>query len=476
VDEIDPAEISAEQLQQLDEQYTPFRSFNEWAQEVPRPDLWTESIDAIDETRKTVEPAELERATEIVTRAAALDTGAIEGLYVVDRGFTITVATQAAAWQAQLDERGENARALFQAQLTALELVLDVATNNRPVTEAWIRSLHEHLTDPQPTYTVQTAVGPQEQELPHGEYKRHPNHVRLADGGFHSYAPVELTQPEVHRLVGEISTDDFRHAHPVIQAAYAHHALTSIHPFADGNGRVARALASVYLYRAGSIPLLIFADRRFEYFDALRSTDLGNEAPFVRFVFDSALSAMALVVEHARTARGPDPAEALLGLRRLMIAQGELTHQELDAVAEGFVGALITILDNKAKSLEMPPGVAASVSGEQYRPDEREGFRPILARPHNLIRLVMTSTPPAQARVEQTLTVLVSRARDESETFLVLWLTGDEEMRFALRDVHPALTAASEQRLQALATRVIGRTSSILAELAANSLREAGYE
>src|SRR5439155_9702338 len=53
-------------------------------------------------------------------------------------------------------------------------------------------------------------------------------------------------------LVGELcrhlqrSTD-----HPAIQAAWAHVALAAIHPFADGNGRAARVLASLAMYRGG---------------------------------------------------------------------------------------------------------------------------------------------------------------------------------------------------------------------------------
>lgn len=38
---------------------------------------------------------------------------------------------------------------------------------------------------------------------------------------------------------------------PVIVSAIAHHQLVTIHPFADGNGRTARALATLVLYRRG---------------------------------------------------------------------------------------------------------------------------------------------------------------------------------------------------------------------------------
>src|SRR5438876_1237932 len=82
-------------------------------------------------------------------------------------------------------------------------------------------------------------------------------HVQLPDGSLHVYAPVDQTRDEMARLVRELNSGEFAGAHPIIQAAYAHHAFVSIHPFSDGNGRVARALASVYLYRSARIPLLL---------------------------------------------------------------------------------------------------------------------------------------------------------------------------------------------------------------------------
>jgi Fic family protein len=63
------------------------------------------------------------------------------------------------------------------------------------------------------------------------------------DGTIHAYAPVEVTGPEMHRLINELQTTEFEEADYVLQASYAHYALVSIDPFADGNGRVARALA-----------------------------------------------------------------------------------------------------------------------------------------------------------------------------------------------------------------------------------------
>jgi hypothetical protein len=71
-----------------------------------------------------------------VKRAAAVNTGAIEGLDEVDRGITLTVAVAAVLWEAALDQKGQYARALLASQLRGDDDVLALATEQVPITEA----------------------------------------------------------------------------------------------------------------------------------------------------------------------------------------------------------------------------------------------------------------------------------------------------------------------------------------------------
>jgi hypothetical protein len=71
-----------------------------------------------------------------VKRAAAVDTGAIEGLYEVERGITLTVAVAAALSEVAIDQKGQQARALLASQLRGDDDVLDLATEQVPITEA----------------------------------------------------------------------------------------------------------------------------------------------------------------------------------------------------------------------------------------------------------------------------------------------------------------------------------------------------
>ncbi|HYU31707.1 MAG TPA: Fic family protein [Thermoanaerobaculia bacterium] len=293
-------------LEPADSLYRGFPGFSDWGSLQPEgEDLWSRFAASLEERRKKSNPEVLKASVAVAIRAAALDTGALEGLYTVDRGFTMTVAVQGLAWEQMIEERGAGIRELFEAQLTAYELVLDAATRKLPITEAGIRALHETLCAPQQTYRVLTTAGWQEHELPKGQYKTQPNHVLLKDGTVHAYAPVDQVSAEMHRLVEQLRSSEFEAAHPVIQASWIHYAFVAIHPFADGNGRIARALASVYFYRCCSIPLLIFANQRLAYFGALHGADLGELPPLIGFFRDRGIDTMQLVTESLDTAGLP---------------------------------------------------------------------------------------------------------------------------------------------------------------------------
>lgn len=67
---------------------------------------------------------------------------------------------------------------------------------------------------------------------------------------------------------------------PALEATIVHAWLTHIHPFDDGNGRMARILANLALARNGFPPLLVQSQvDRGQYYDALASSDDGDILP-----------------------------------------------------------------------------------------------------------------------------------------------------------------------------------------------------
>ncbi len=228
--------------------YEGFPSFTEWADAGAQLTAWDKAREQWP-VPSTVLPPVLNNALRIIRRSAAIDTGAIEALYGVDRGFTLTVAMQGVLCEATLATKPEKARSLIQAQLEAYDRLLDIINGPWPITEAVVRELHLEICKNQETYLVETSAGRQEQILPKGEYKQQPNNVLTIDGSLFKYCPPERVSSEMHVLVDTLRSEEFSTAHPVLQSSWSHHAFVLIHPFADGNGRVARLLASLFFVR-----------------------------------------------------------------------------------------------------------------------------------------------------------------------------------------------------------------------------------
>jgi Fic family protein len=165
------------------------------------------------------------------------------------------IATQALVADAHLLEVLGMRRAVLFAQ----EIAADYSTTTRPLREIDIRSLH-------------AATVPGERFA--GSYRD--VDVEIA-GSTHTPPPPF----DVPRQMDELTTWlNGTTAPPPLAAAVVHSWLTIIHPFEDGNGRVARLLANVVLLRAGWPPLIVASSDRLQYLDALSASDsAGNLLP-----------------------------------------------------------------------------------------------------------------------------------------------------------------------------------------------------
>ncbi len=71
---------------------------------------------------------------------------------------------------------------------------------------------------------------------------------------------------------------------PIETSAFLHHRFVEIHPFIDGNGRVARLLTNMYLIGLGYSPIVIKTEDRKKYYKHLKAADAGNPGPFANFI------------------------------------------------------------------------------------------------------------------------------------------------------------------------------------------------
>ena len=73
--------------------------------------------------------------------------------------------------------------------------------------------------------------------------------------------------------------------HPVEQSARLHEELVTIHPFSDGNGRIARLAMNTVLIQNGFLPVQIHPVIRQQYIDSLRDAQTsGNNAEFIELI------------------------------------------------------------------------------------------------------------------------------------------------------------------------------------------------
>jgi Fic family protein len=467
-------ESRSDDLALADLGYAPLLPFSAWQNcEVPI-GRWDGHRKSLHDATKGVSEKHFRRALDIVKRAAAIETGAIEGLYEVDQGFTITAATGTAAFAAALEKKEHKTRAYIESQLRAYDFVLDIATQARPIAEAWIRELHQVICGEGATYSVETEVGRQERPLPLGVYKQDPNHVKLPSGAIHSYAPVNETAPEMERLVTELRSDAFAGAHPVLQAAYAHYGLVWIHPFADGNGRVARALASVFSYRAESIPILITAEQKRIYLGALRAADSGDRQTFVLFVLERFIDTMRLIEESVRAAALPTLDEVVGSLHATYITPGGYDHVLIDEAAYRLLDSFNRTLTDRLKEL----------SSQRMRFDLRvdnevgpgpEGFRPTLISGPRRTILRLTSLPPAELVVERAHVLYVPKRAAELDVIRIA--TGNAHIDVAIGDVIATspLPLSVEMRLRIFADRVLADHLDELHRQVRKRLEKKGY-
>lgn len=74
--------------------------------------------------------------------------------------------------------------------------------------------------------------------------------------------------------------------HPVVLASIMHNQFVYIHPFDDGNGRVARLIFNFILIKKGYFPIIFYNDEKHKYYSALRQSKEGDMKPFMMYCSD----------------------------------------------------------------------------------------------------------------------------------------------------------------------------------------------
>jgi Fic family protein len=213
-----------------------------------------------------------------------------------------------------------------------LKLIREYAKDEEhPLTEVFIKQLNELiLVGP----FWKDAITPEGQatkrEIFPGDYKKHPNHVRLQNGELFEYASPHETPSLMTDLldtykVNYASTE----IHPLWLAATMHYKLVRIHPFDDGNGRVARLVMNYILLKKGFPPIVLKSNDKKAYLLALNQADVGNEKFFHHYLGEQLILSLELAI---KAAKGEDIRDEDDFEKEMKEIQSKLGHNKTDVV------------------------------------------------------------------------------------------------------------------------------------------------
>ena len=145
-----------------------------------------------------------------------------------------------------------------------------------PLTQNFIRELHKALLREDYTVFRELPGGQQAGYVIHaGRYKTRPNSVITQYGNRFEYASPEETPALMSDLVNWYNEEETRgKLSPVELAALFHYRYIRIHPFEDGNGRIARLLSNYILARHEYPMIVVRSRKKKEYLEALHQADL----------------------------------------------------------------------------------------------------------------------------------------------------------------------------------------------------------
>jgi len=137
-------------------------------------------------------------------------------------------------------------RDIYEVQnyLNALKLIEKIVAEKKPTTEKTILHIHKLVTAktmdtkfcgryrPGPIYIIRRRLGMPQETMYTGPTAKHVPKL-------------------MKNFVDWLKVSEEKEINPVLVAAMAHLEIAAIHPFNDGNGRTARALATLLLYQRG---------------------------------------------------------------------------------------------------------------------------------------------------------------------------------------------------------------------------------
>ena len=207
----------------------------------------------------------------------------------------------------------------------AIDALVDLTRGDAPLTESFVRQLHALILRERYQVDAITSDGaPTRRWIEVGQYKTGQNHVQTVTGEIFRFAePIDVPE-KMHKLLQTIN--DLQcpsSAEVVLVAANAHYDFVLIHPFDDGNGRMARLLMNLILIKYGFPPAIIKTEDKANYFSALRQRDGGQLEVFVEYIAGRVCASLEIMLAGARGESIEEPDEQDRKIKMLTRLLGE---------------------------------------------------------------------------------------------------------------------------------------------------------
>ncbi len=224
----------------------------------------------------------------------------------------------------------------MQAHDVGITHLRDLAEDRtRLLGESDIRNLNKIILKEPFWKPAQTEDGkPSRKQIIPGEYKTTPNNVITATGELFKFAAPFDVPAKMQALVQWLGHALSAENPPILPIlAKLHHDFVLIHPFDDGNGRVARMLVNYVLMRQGFPPIIVPTERKRDYLNALRLADAGDIIELESFLGTCVVRSLELGIRAAQGESLDEPGDvekevALFVKSRVIRDKPELTRSQ----------------------------------------------------------------------------------------------------------------------------------------------------
>jgi len=263
------------------------------------------------------------------------------------------------------------------------------ADQSRLIGETDIRGLNKIILKEPFWKPAQTPDGQatRKQIIP-GEYKTTPNNVITATGELFEFATpsdVPARMQALVRWLGE-SLQDFREADLLWLLGKLHHDFVLIHPFDDGNGRVARMLVNYVLMRLGYPPIIVPTERKKDYLTALRLADAEDITELENFLGSCVIRSLELGIKAANGESLDEPGDVekavVVFVKNQLTQTRTATPRSPEVTKDVYERCLKNLIDRVGAKLRNLEPLFEEI-GESFRPAHSVAFASIDPQPED---------------------------------------------------------------------------------------------